>query len=125
MSSQKTYSILRNSSGTNLALLKKAANWWSKGIGLLGQRTLEPGHGIWLPGISSVHTVFMMFPIDIVFLGKDFKVLKIAKSVPPGALTVHCSGATHTIELRGGTLSDESLAIGDTCEILQGTNKDM
>jgi uncharacterized membrane protein (UPF0127 family) len=117
--------MLPNSQGTKLALLKKASNWWSKGIGLLGQRTLEPGHGIWLPGISSVHTVFMMFPIDIIFLGQDFKVLKIAKSVAPGALSVHCSGAANIIELRGGTLADHSLAIGDTCKILKGTNKEL
>ena len=116
--------FLCDSNGSELAQLKKAANWWSKGIGLLGTRELPLGFGFWLPGIASVHTVFMLFPIDVVFLDQSYKILKIERMVNPGRLTVRCAGAYHTIELRGGTLDYNAPCISEKLQIqTRGTNK--
>jgi len=120
----KTAFLLCDSHGSELAQLKKAANWWSKGIGLLGTRDMPVGVGLWLPGISAVHAVFMLFPIDVLFLDKSYTVLKTERMVRPGRLTVQCSKACHTIELRGGTLNENEPIINERLQIrAKGTNK--
>src|SRR5215207_4523882 len=51
--------------------------------GLLGRRSLEPGEGLLLQPAGSVHTAFMRFAIDVVFLDRDLRVLRVAASVRP------------------------------------------
>ena len=110
-------SLTRCSTGAHIARLKRASNWWSKGIGLLGQRALPAGEGLWLPGVASVHTLCMKFAIDLVFLDKNFGVMLIKRSVAPGMLHVGCLGAHHTLELGSGTLTENMLVVGDKCAI--------
>src|SRR5437868_2939681 len=51
--------------------------------GLLGRRTLPEGEGILLRPAPSIHTAFMRFPIDAVFLAKDLEVLKVVAGLRP------------------------------------------
>src|SRR5438270_13733423 len=51
--------------------------------GLLGRRSLPPGHGLLLQPAGSIHTFFMRFPIDAVFLDGERRVLKVAAWVQP------------------------------------------
>ena len=51
--------------------------------GLLGKRDLPSGHGVLLRPAWSIHTAFMRFPIDVVFLDADQIVVKIVPSLPP------------------------------------------
>jgi len=115
MKASESYTLIRASSGEAVAHLKRASNWWSKGVGLLGQQELAAGAGLWLPGIDSVHTVFMQFPIDLVFLDKNLEVLQVNRSVRPGVLNVGRRGAHHTLELGSGTLEHNSLQLGERC----------
>ena len=55
---------------------------WSRMRGLLGRRGLESGEGLLLRPAGSVHTFFMRFPIDVVFLSRDGEVLKVARALP-------------------------------------------
>jgi uncharacterized membrane protein (UPF0127 family) len=51
--------------------------------GLLGRKSLPNGEGILLRPASSVHTAFMRFPIDAVFLDRELRVLKVAPDLRP------------------------------------------
>jgi uncharacterized protein len=51
--------------------------------GLLGRKSLPSGEGILLRPASSVHTAFMRFAIDAVFLDRDLRVLKVAPHLRP------------------------------------------
>jgi uncharacterized membrane protein (UPF0127 family) len=51
--------------------------------GLLGRRALEPGEGLLITRTSSVHTFFMAFRIDVVFLDRSLRVRSIARDVAP------------------------------------------
>lgn len=51
--------------------------------GLLGRDALEAGEGLLLRPAGSVHTAFMRFPIDVVFLDRELRVLDVAAEVPP------------------------------------------
>jgi len=80
--------------------------------GLLGKRDLPSGHGVLLRPAWSIHTAFMRFPIDVVFLDQDQIVIKIVPSLP-AFKTASCRGAREVVELRAGECERRGLALGD------------
>jgi uncharacterized membrane protein (UPF0127 family) len=84
--------------------------------GLLGKRDLRSNEGVLLRPAGSVHTFFMRFPIDIVFLDRDGRVLRIAESVRPWR-TAAARGAKAVLELRAGECARRRLLTGDVLEV--------
>src|SRR5688572_749155 len=80
--------------------------------GLLGKGDLPSGHGILLRPAWSIHTAFMRFPIDVVFLDADQVVVKIVPRLSPFK-TASCRGAREVIELRAGECDRRGLSLGD------------
>ena len=85
---------------------------WRRMRGLLGRRELEPGEGIVLRPSWSVHTFFMRFAIDVVFVDADQVVSKVVGTLRPWR-TATCRGARDVIELRAGECARLGLASGD------------
>lgn len=69
--------------------------------GLLGRSGLDRGEGLLLRPTGSVHTAFMRFPIDVVFLDRDLEVLKVVEALPAWR-AAGCRGAKATLELAAG-----------------------
>jgi uncharacterized membrane protein (UPF0127 family) len=69
--------------------------------GLLGRRSLGAREGLLLRPAGSVHTAFMRFAIDVVFLDRELRVLRVAPSVPPWRLVAQ-RGAKAVLELPAG-----------------------
>jgi len=86
------------------AIVETAENWLSKGIGVIGMPSLPPGHGLWLPGVSAVHTWFVRFPLDLLFLDRDGRAVKVALNIRPWTFLVCAPGAAGVVELGAGTL---------------------
>jgi uncharacterized membrane protein (UPF0127 family) len=84
--------------------------------GLLGRRDLALDEGILLRPAGSIHTFFMRFPIDAVFLDREGGVLRIAQSVRPWR-TAAARGARSVLELRAGECARRGLAVGDVLEV--------
>jgi uncharacterized membrane protein (UPF0127 family) len=80
--------------------------------GLLGRKDLPAGHGVLLRPAWSIHTAFMRFPIDVVFLDADQVVIKIVPSLP-AFKTASARGAREVVELRAGECEKRGLALGD------------
>jgi uncharacterized protein len=79
--------------------------------GLLGRDGLEEGAGLVIAPSNSVHTFFMRFAIDIVFLNRSGRVLKIRHRVP--ARRVALSATAHAVlELPAGAAERSGLAVG-------------
>lgn len=78
-----------------------ARSWWSRAIGLMGLRELAPGHGLLIPGCDSVHTFWLRFPIDVLFLDDRGRVVGAAPRLPPRRLASH-RGAAAVVELPAG-----------------------
>ncbi len=51
--------------------LEVADSLWAKFKGLMGRPSLAPGAGLWLPASNGIHMMFMRFPIDAVFVGRE------------------------------------------------------
>jgi uncharacterized membrane protein (UPF0127 family) len=86
--------------------------------GLLGRKELPSGEGILLRPAGSVHTFFMRFPIDVVFLDRDLRVLSVAQGVAPWKVRGE-RGAKAVLELpageasRRGVTEDETLVLSE------------
>lgn len=79
--------------------------------GLLGRRSLDSGEGLLLRPAGSVHTAFMRFPIDVVFLDGDLEVLEVRDSVPPWRAVAR-RGAKAVLELPAGEARRREIAPG-------------
>jgi uncharacterized protein len=80
--------------------------------GLLKHKGLEPGQGLWIVPCESVHTFFMKFPIDLVYLDKKRKVRKVRHAVPAWRLSA-CLTAHSVLELPAGTAERTGTVVGD------------
>ena len=79
--------------------------------GLLGKKELPSGHGVLLRPAWSIHTAFMRFPIDVVFLDADQIVIKIVPNLP-SFKTASCRGAREVVELRAGECERYAYRLG-------------
>jgi uncharacterized membrane protein (UPF0127 family) len=89
-----------------------ADGFFSRLRGLLGRRQLPPGHGLLIRPSSSVHTWFMRFPIDVLFLDRELRVLKIRKHMRPWRLAARFR-ADSALELAAGECDRLRLGVGD------------
>ncbi|MDQ3066639.1 MAG: DUF192 domain-containing protein [Actinomycetota bacterium] len=80
--------------------------------GLLGRPSLPAGEGLLLRPAGSVHTFFMRFPIDVVFLDREYRVVGIEAAVPPWR-TAGRRGTKAVVELASGECERRGLALGD------------
>ena len=80
--------------------------------GLLGRNELRPGEGLLLRPASSVHTFFMRFPIDAVFLDRGLRVLGISDDLRPWRAASR-RGAHAVLELPAGESARRGLVAGD------------
>ena len=84
--------------------------------GLLGRDGLERGEGLLLRPASSVHTWFMRFPIDVVWLDRELVVVGIADELDPWRAAGK-RGAKAALELPAGEAARRGLAVGDQLEL--------
>ena len=84
--------------------------------GLLGRRNLASEEGILLRPAGSVHTFFMRFPIDVVFLDRELHVLRVAADVKPWRAVAQ-RGARAVLELRSGEAKRRGVAEGTALRI--------
>lgn len=83
--------------------------------GLLKRSGLEAGEGLWIVPCEGVHTVGMKFPIDVVFLNRKKKVVKIKRAMKKWRLSM-CLRAHSVLELPSGRCDSVGTAVGDQLE---------
>ena len=91
-----------------------AKTHWSRFLGLMGRRRLGEGEGLLLIPGGSIHTLFMRFPIDAIFLDRDWKVRKVAANVRPYRLAFGGRGVGSVLEVPAGTAAAIGIEQGDT-----------
>jgi len=105
---------LNRSSGKELARkLFVAATVLSRAKGLLGRESLLEGEGLLIRPCKGIHTFFMKFPIDVVFLDKNNRILETVANIPPHRMTKVLLLATSAIELPAGTVLASESAVGN------------
>lgn len=86
-------------------------------IGLLGKRSLEPEAGVWIVPCNSIHTVGMLFRIDVLFVDKNFKVVAVRELLRPFWATAPVFRADSVIELPPYAIFRSGTKVGDQLEV--------
>ena len=108
--------VVNSSRRTTLATnLEVAGSGARRSKGLLGRKGLAPGEGMWIVPCEAVHTFFMQFPLDLVYLDRKHQVKKVRSNVTPWRLSA-CLVAHSIIELPAGTIRDTQTQPGDILE---------
>jgi uncharacterized protein len=108
----RTVALRRNDSTIACERCLLAETALARMRGLLGRRGLPPGEGILLRPAAAVHTWFMRFPIDCVFLAADGTVLKVAERLAPWR-AASCRKAKAVLELAAGEAERVGIRPGD------------
>jgi uncharacterized protein len=95
---------------------KPAVTVRSRLRGLMMRKRLPEGEGLLLSPAGAIHTFFMRFPIDVVFAGRDLKVVGVAPALPPWRMAAR-RGARVVLELPAGTAATRGIEPGTQLEI--------
>ncbi len=94
--------------------LEVASNLWTRGMGLMGRRSLPPNGGMLIHGCNGIHMMFMRFPIDAVFVDRAGVVLNVYQRLRPWiGLVPLVWGADRVAELPAGSVARFQIKPGD------------
>jgi len=96
--------------------VEKADTPASRSKGLLGRESLPADEGLWIVPCPMIHTFFMKFPIDVLFLDADLTVRRVMEDLRPWRLSPWVLSARSVLELKGGVLKG-SVRVGDRIEM--------
>jgi uncharacterized protein len=107
-------------SGDNKPLIEnltEAKSLNSRLVGLLSHKSLNENEGMLIYKTNSVHTFFMRFSIDVVFLDKDQNVVSVINHLKPWRITLPRFRAKNVLELKSGVIQKKNICIGDRLNV--------
>ena len=106
------YVEVTRADGELVCRCRVATSFASRFRGLMGVAELPAGSGILFPGTSSVHTHFMRFPIDVVFLDSGWRIVSVVAALRPWRFAA-AKRASTVLELAPGECERLDVAEGD------------
>ena len=111
----RVFSVRNAERGTVLCTRAKLASGIvSRFFGLMGRKRVEDGGGLLLTSSASIHSFFMRFRFDAVFLDKEDRVTKIVPSMRQWWIAFGGKGSKHVLELPSGVAANTNTEPGDT-----------
>lgn len=92
--------------------LEVAGSLWAQSIGLMGRRALASNMGLYIPHCNAIHTAFVRFPIDVIFLDSDLNAVRLISALEPWRLIGFVRGAKSVVELPAGTIQRQRIVVG-------------
>lgn len=112
-------SLRNRRTGASLAVgLQTAHSFWRKGIGLLGEAGLPAGEGLYIEPCNSIHSLFMRFPFDAVFVDKRWRVVHLIHEMKAFRVSPVVWKAHGVVELPAGTARRTDTMVGDQLELV-------
>ena len=109
--------VINQTSGEVILHELNIADTFSKRFfGLMGKKELKSGSGLKIEPCRSIHTFNMKFPIDVVFLSEEHKVVELICSMKPGKVSSIVKGARYVIEANAYEFKDR-VQEGDTIRV--------
>ncbi|MDR6551570.1 DUF192 domain-containing protein [Paenibacillus qinlingensis] len=105
--------ILEKSQTIIATQIQFADSFFTRFIGWMAKRTINDNECLIIHPCNSVHTFFMKFEIDILFLDESDYILSIREQMRPFRLTPIVQHAVRVVELKGGTIQQFNIEIGD------------
>ena len=117
MSELATKSVVRienETKGTQLgSQVKIARSFWDRGRGLMFRSCLDEGSGLVIDPCSSIHSMWMRFPIDVLYVAKDGTVIRADAEMKPWRIGPLFVRGRYVIELPSGTIAGSQTEPGD------------
>jgi uncharacterized membrane protein (UPF0127 family) len=106
---------------TNVAV---ANSYFRRLVGLLGKtrRWARAGQGLWIVPSHGVHTIGMLFPIDLIFLDREKNVVRLEEHVKPFRISIGSLRTHSVLELPAHTVFRTGTCVGDQLEFLKAEN---
>ena len=106
------------SNGCEIASKARNADSFFKRLrGLMGKRGLEKEECLIITPCNSIHTFFMEFPIDVVFLDGECRVVKLIRSIAPKKMVMPVKGAHFVVEFDSRNEMTYEIEEGDILKI--------
>lgn len=105
--------INRNSSGILAQKVDIANTFMTRLKGLMFKKNLEENTGMLIYPCNMIHTFFMRFPLDVLFLSKEYKVIHIIENMIPGKTSSFVRKGKYVLELPIGTIKRTNTKKGD------------
>jgi uncharacterized protein len=86
--------------------------------GLIGRPSISENETLWFDNCTSIHTFFMSFPIDVVFVDKNFKVKAVYETLHPWRMTLPVWGAKSVFEFKAGKIKQTQIKVGDQLHVV-------
>lgn len=110
--------LYHRSSGVCLAENLVLANTALKRLrGLLGRSSLAPHEALWLRPCNSIHTFWMRFAIDVIFVDRQLRIVRLVENLRPFRLTRPSWQAASVIEMAAHSISHFALQVGDELRV--------
>ena len=110
----KEFSVRNADRGTVLVTRGKlASSYVDRFFGLMGRKSVPEGGGLLLTKSSSIHSWFMRFRFDAIYLDADSRVVKVVHAMRPWWFSFGGKGAKDTLELPAGVAEATSTVAGD------------
>lgn len=108
-------SLLKNNTKQTILAqdVRQAKTFLSRAKGLLGKIQLEPNEVMWIHRCNSIHTWFMKFPIDVVFVDKHLIVKSLYENLKPWRITFPNFKAKSVFEFSTGVIQNGQIEVGD------------
>jgi uncharacterized protein len=107
--------LVNSRTGAAIATVEVARSHIERMRGLLGRDGLAPGSGMRFDGTNSIHMAFMRFPIDVLYLDRGGRIVKLVHNLQPWRFSA-AFRAKVTVELPAGLLRTLDLHVGDQIE---------
>lgn len=110
----KSYATLFNISKNESisSRVEIAESFYARSKGLLGRSKLENSHCLWIHKCNSIHTFFMKFAIDILYVDRNFKVTNIHRDIKPWRLDWGGLSSKSCFEFQSKALT-QNIEVGD------------
>jgi hypothetical protein len=106
--------VVNLSNGAELASQVTAADTFFKRLkGLMFSKSLPAGHGLLIQPCQSIHTYFMNYSIDVIYLSKEFEIVGLDETVMPAKVGKFHRKAQSVLELPVGTIRETRTEIGN------------
>ena len=110
--------VTRGVSLTNCG--RVADNAYTRLVGLLRDKTLDEGDGLWILPCNSIHSFGMRFIFDAIFLDKNLRVVHLMREMKPGRISKMVFSAHSVLELPAGLIAQTATELGDQFEMRKG-----
>ncbi len=113
--------LIKNAS-RNIILAEKAEyadDFFSRAAGLLGRSSMSHNEALWIIPCGMIHTFFMRFDIDALFLDRRNRIVRIKRNIPPWRICYGGIKSHSVVEFAAGATAPDAAAPGDVIEAVE------